>query len=412
MTHHRDKTRQTCNAQHYRYAAVDGLSVCAIQADNDDHPTECPEWQQNYHSNRENPPQSLGAEFLEHQLGLCVNVMMVVLLTYYLFPDLKDKTGGFFMPSYPRGSLYDIGPQDLKLVIGFIVFFTATRDVILNSILKNLAARLGIMKPRNQVQFAEQSYMIIHYTTYWSWGLGLFMRNTSTEVGGFENLLISLWSGFPLLYMDASLKIYYLSQIAFWLQQVAMLHLEHRRKDHLQMLLHHIVTTVLLVGSYSYRQWRAGNAILVCMDLVDIILPLAKVLHYLSLQRSRDIVFAVFVAAWIITRHIIFLAICWSICKHVHGTTMAYGTYSTNTGAMISPENNNDILINIFQPFLDPSSGIVTFNANIRWLFLGLLLLLHCITVAWFFMIFRVIMRVLRGEGATDTRSEDEHNCQ
>jgi acyl-CoA-dependent ceramide synthase len=40
---------------------------------------------------------------------------------------------------------------------------------------------------------------------------------------------------------------------------------------------------MLLAGSYSYRQWRAGNAILACMNSVDIILPLAKVLRYASL---------------------------------------------------------------------------------------------------------------------------------
>jgi acyl-CoA-dependent ceramide synthase len=110
--------------------------------------------------------------------------------------------------------------------------------------------------------------------------------------------LISLWSGFPHLRLQAALKFYYLSQLAFWLQQVAVLHLESRRKDHFQMLLHHVITIMLLAGSYSYRQWRAGNAILVCMDLVDIILPLAKVLRYAKLQRSCDVAFGVFVAAW------------------------------------------------------------------------------------------------------------------
>jgi acyl-CoA-dependent ceramide synthase len=174
------------------------------------------------------------------------------------------------------------------------------------------------------------------------------------------------------------------------------------------MLMHHIVTIILLLGSYSYRQWRPGNVVLVCMDLVDIILPLAKVLRYLSLQRSCDAAFAVFVVAWIATRHIFFLAICWSIYKHVHTGTMAYGTYSIVTGAMTSNEGGDEIFMNIFQPFLSPASETVAFNASIRWLFLGLLLVLQRITVAWFVMILRVIMRMLRGDGAADARSDDE----
>lgn len=350
----------------------------------------------------------LANEIMEHQLGLSINAMLVVTMSYFLFPELQDKAGGFFILSYLRDGEYGIGPRDLMLVLGFIVFFTAVRAAALDFLLMPLAGRLGVAKIRTRVRFAEQSYMIIYYTLYWSWGLKLFIQHTPAEADTVESLLVSLWSGFPQLSLHTGFKLYYLSQSAFWLQQIAVLHLEVQRKDHAQMLLHHIVTVVLLSGSYSYRQWRAGNAVLVCMDLVDIILPLAKVLRYLSLQKICDAAFAVFVGAWIITRHIIFLAICWSIYEHVHVSTMAYGTYSTVTGRMISPEGKGDILANVFQPFIDSSSGSVAFNANIRWVFLGLLLLLQCITVVWFIMIIKAIMRMLRGERATDTRSEGE----
>jgi acyl-CoA-dependent ceramide synthase len=87
---------------------------------------------------------------------------------------------------------------------------------------------------------------------------------------------------------------------------------------------------------------------------------------------------------------------------------VAYGTYSTVTGDRLSPNGNDEILANIFKPFLDPAAETVSFNAKIRWLFLGLLLFLQCITITWFVMIVRVIMRIVRGEGATDVRSEDE----
>jgi acyl-CoA-dependent ceramide synthase len=374
---------------------------------------ECPptnywEWQQSFRPDRPNTARTLREELLEHQLGLCVNVMLVILLSYLLFPDLRDRTGGFFMLSYPLENVYGIGPQDLKLVFGFMTFFTATRVAVMDYVLKPLAIRLQVLKPKTHTRFAEQSYMIVYYTVFWSWGLKIFIDNTPTETSGIQDLLISLWSAFPQLRLQVSLKLYYLSQLAFWLQQVAVLHLESRRKDHFQMLLHHVVTIMLLAGSYSYRQWRAGNAILVCMDLVDIILPLAKVLRYAKLQRSCDVAFGVFVATWILTRHVLFLAICWSIYEHVNDTTMSYGTYSTVTGELVSPSGNDDILANIFQPFLDPSAEKVSFNANIRWLFLGLLLFLQCITITWFVMIVRVIMRIVRGEGATDVRSEDE----
>jgi acyl-CoA-dependent ceramide synthase len=408
MDYHNDKLRQRSDSHFCESSCVDDLSICVVYEDDYDHSKQWLDWQRYYYEQQDASPTSLAMELLEHQLGLCVNTMLVVLISHFLFPDLRDKTGGFFMLSYLLDDLYGIGPQDLKLVLGFMVFFTATRAASLDYILSPMAARLGITNTKTQTRFAEQSYMIIYYTFYWSWGLRLFVHHTPAEVDGAESLLVSLWTGFPQLHLSASLKCYYISQLAFWSQQIAVLHLEHRRKDHHQMLLHHIVTIVLLAGSYSYRQWRAGNAVLVCMDLVDIILPLAKVLRYVSLQRSCDAAFTVFVAAWIITRHVFFLAICWSIHKHVHVTTMAYGTYSLATGDLLSTESNNDIFFNIFQPFLDPPAKSVAFNANIRQLFLGLLLLLQCITIAWFAMIVRVIVRMIRGEGATDSRSDDE----
>ena len=334
--------------------------------------------------------------------------MLVVLLSYLLFDDLRDMTGEFFMLSYPLEGVYGIGPHDLKLVFGFMTLFTAARVAVMDYVLKPLAVELQILKPKTQTRFAEQSYMIVYYTVFWSWGLKIFIDHTPAETSRIDTLLISLWTGFPQLRLQATLKLYYLAQLGFWLQQVAVLHLESRRKDHFQMLLHHVVTIMLLSGSYSYRQWRAGNAILVCMDLVDIILPLAKVLRYAKLQRACDAAFGVFVAAWISTRHVLFLAICWSIYKHVHNTTMAYGTYSAATGDLMSLKGNDKILANIFQPFLDSSAESVSFNANIRWSFLSLLLLLQCITIIWFVMIVRVIVRIVRGEGATDVRSEDE----
>jgi len=73
-----------------------------------------------------------------------------------------------------------------------------------------------------------------------------------------------------------SLKLYYLSQTAFWVQQIFVINVEERRKDHWQMFTHHIVTIFLLAFSYGHRQMRAGNAILVLMDVVDLIFPVGS----------------------------------------------------------------------------------------------------------------------------------------
>ena len=85
-----------------------------------------------------------------------------------------------------------------------------------------------------------------------------------------------MWTNFPRLYLDAGMKLYYLSQLAFWAQQILVIHLEEKRKDHYQMLTHHFVTVALMSTSYGYRQCRVGNAVLVCMDVVDLVLPVSS----------------------------------------------------------------------------------------------------------------------------------------
>ena len=69
------------------------------------------------------------------------------------------------------------------------------------------------------------------------------------------------------------MKGYLLVQWAFWLQQILVINMEERRKDHWQMLTHHVITISLISSCYSYHFTRVGNLILVLMDVVDLFLP-------------------------------------------------------------------------------------------------------------------------------------------
>ena len=72
------------------------------------------------------------------------------------------------------------------------------------------------------------------------------------------------------------MKAYMLAQLAFWLQQVMVIFIEERRKDHWQMLSHHVITISLIVSCYCYHFTRVGNVILILMDPIDIIFPVSS----------------------------------------------------------------------------------------------------------------------------------------
>jgi acyl-CoA-dependent ceramide synthase len=105
------------------------------------------------------------------------------------------------------------------------------------------------------------------------------------------------WLDYPHDAISPLTKAYYLVQISFWLQTLVVLNLEARRKDYFQMLGHRsfflfiyvlpeasitnalhlldFITVMLVSMSYILNFTRVGNAILVIMDLSDILLPVS-----------------------------------------------------------------------------------------------------------------------------------------
>lgn len=102
--------------------------------------------------------------------------------------------------------------------------------------------------------------------------------------------------------MSGTFKCYYLLQLAFWVQQILVVHIEARRKDHAQMLTHHIITCTIMSVAYVYRYTRVANVVLCLMDVVDLVFSvrprhqllgygykLIWLLHICSPQKSYDI---------------------------------------------------------------------------------------------------------------------------
>lgn len=87
--------------------------------------------------------------------------------------------------------------------------------------------------------------------------------------------LTDLFRGFPHNPIPGPVKFYYLTQLACWLNQLVILNVEERRKDHWQMMSHHVITTILITLSYRVYITRVGCLILVLLDFCDILLPVS-----------------------------------------------------------------------------------------------------------------------------------------
>ena len=285
--------------------------------------------------------------------------------------------------------------------------------------LSPLASLAGIQKPKTRTRFAEQAWLVLYYALFWC--LGVYIYVTSE----YYLDMPKLWADFPVLEMSTLFKQYYLIQFAFWMQQIVVVNIEERRKDHWQMFTHHIVTCLLLLSSYGYYETRVGNVILCLMDVVDVVFPTAKLLKYAGWQTACDVAFGVFILSWFIARHVLYLTVCWSVYVD-SPRVMTPGCYSSTTGQLTSslpptndrfretpgkdgtiPNGGTEIWTNVIQPYAYPGET-VCYNERMQSLFLALLLFLQGITIMWFGMILRVAWRVLKGQGADDSRSDDE----
>lgn len=97
----------------------------------------------------------------------------------------------------------------------------------------------------------------------------------------------------------------------------------------------------------------------------------------------------------------------WSIWKHMAEIIPIgcyHGSQDNLTGPTPLPEQGWGHMID---PFINPS-GTICYSDNVRYGFLGALGFLQVLTILWFFLIVQVAIRVIKGIGADDIRSDDE----
>lgn len=133
---------------------------------------------------------------------------------------------------------------------------------------------------------------------------------------------------------------------------------------------------------------------------------LAKLLKYLKYQKACDTAFGAFVISWIITRHMLYGMVVYSIYKDLP-KHIAFGCYKGSNGDIEGPFPPPDSWEYLIAPFKDPT-GLVCQTETMQNMFVGMLLFLQGILLVWFTMIVRVVMKVLSGQSADDVRSDEE----
>lgn len=186
------------------------------------------------------------------------------------------------------------------------------------------------------------------------------------------------WRGWPTQPRDMSIRWYYIFQIACCSLSLLTHFGEARRKDFWQMFAHHVVTLILVIGSWSTNNVRIGSLILLLHDVVDPVLQFTKMAAYTKCEPLSTWLFALFAFLWLSTRLIIF----------------PLRIISTCIGERVEIYKEEGVLDERMEALFSVFTVCLWFLYVLHWI--------------WFYHIIVLIVKVTKGEKIKDTRSEDE----
>ncbi|VFQ72537.1 unnamed protein product [Cuscuta campestris] len=125
--------------------------------------------------------------------------------------------------------------------------------------------------------------------------------------------------GWPDHELQPSIALVYMCQCGFYIYSIAALLVwETRRKDFAVMMSHHIITVMLISGSYMTRFFRAGSVVLALHDASDVFMEAAKVFKYSEKEFGASLFFGLFAVSWLVLRLVIFpFWVIWSSCYYM-----------------------------------------------------------------------------------------------
>eukprot|EP01062_Namystynia_karyoxenos_P010145 TRINITY_DN13593_c0_g1_i1.p1 TRINITY_DN13593_c0_g1~~TRINITY_DN13593_c0_g1_i1.p1 ORF type:complete len:331 (+),score=84.97 TRINITY_DN13593_c0_g1_i1:77-1069(+) len=232
------------------------------------------------------------------------------------------------------------------------------------------------LKRDQEVQkFAQSAMEAIFYFSFACFGLLIVPRQTwfwpSSEWWRYDR---------PTVELRDDLRCYYIMYCSRYIQGGISVLLEHRRKDFIEMCIHHWVTVILVALSYTYGWVRVGAVVMVLLDPADVPLHIAKMCKYIAdskhgtgvgraFQFCADRWFELFAVAFAITRCGMYAYCCWS--------------------AQIESERYTKL------------------NTD-GWICCGLLDVLLVLQYYWMYLIIVAAIKMARNGGIEDVRSDDE----
>lgn len=208
-------------------------------------------------------------------------------------PKALPPVPGMISPHVRGGDIYTV-----VLVTTILLMVRLAMDVSLLPALLPKTMRRSRQRKVSENVFYTAFYVattILGYIVYTRepWSLNLFSN---------ESQVLPLFSPFPAP-LSPLMRMYFLTELGFYVGALLFLIIDEHRKDFAIMVVHHVVSICLVVGSYLGGWVRFGAIVLALHDVGDVFLYAAKAAHNLGGCYGADTAsFVLFAVTFYVTR--------------------------------------------------------------------------------------------------------------
>jgi len=191
-----------------------------------------------------------------------------------------------------------------SLIAGITTSFCIVRQVFQYAT-QLLLSRTPILQPGVHNKFSESVWKLLYYLTVTIWGTYVTMFNPEKSEDIFWNTELC-WTNKEVPLPPLSYYLYMIQLSFYFHAAIAHFTVETRRKDHLQMAMHHILTISLILLSYQANFTRIGLLVLHVHNFSDVMLEAGKLCNYCQMNSMGTAAFSVFVITWVVGRIVIY----------------------------------------------------------------------------------------------------------
>ncbi|KAL0109026.1 hypothetical protein PUN28_014254 [Cardiocondyla obscurior] len=175
---------------------------------------------------------------------------------------------------------YATGWKDACAVFFYFLITIIMHAVLQEYIFDKISKRLHLSKVKLS-KFNESSQLIVFYTLSALWAIDIIIR---------ENIVLNiwqLWEDYPAP-MSASLKLFFISQLSYWLHCYPELYFQRiKKEDIMQRVVHATFGLFFTFAAYFLNFQQFGLILLTLHYVGDALLHTARLVHFVSQKENR-----------------------------------------------------------------------------------------------------------------------------